>query len=237
MGTSLSAKETLLSSMHSLNASPEVKVLLILNSPGVLDDENYMRFIRNAIAAKASGADRHIQSAPYSGNPLQFDRLKNTFNQFICKILSFRKLVIVGFEGDVAPPFFGASLVADYRFGTDEMTFQPSHLKLGIIPGGGLGFTLPRFVGHMKARDLLFSKKPTSASDLFRLGLLDGRFPEDKFQDECIKIANELAAMPRWAVEGVKAVINTYAPDLMNFLEYEDMTSECLIASKHHTRG
>ena len=61
----------------------------------------------------------------------------------------------VAFEGDVAPPFFGAALAADYRFGTDEMVFQPSHLKLGYPPSGGIGFFLPRFVSHAKARDLL----------------------------------------------------------------------------------
>lgn len=229
LGTCLGSKDALISTLQSLSGSPGIRALLLLNSPGVLGDENYCRFISNSIEAKAGSKGRHYKGGTYSDSPVQFERMTNTLNQLVREILNFRKLLIVGFEGDVAPPFFGAGLVADYRFATDDMTFHPSHMKLGIPPGGGLGFLLPRFVGHKGTRDLLFSEEPTPARDLQRLGLLDGCFPSDGFRDECIRIANDLAKRPLAAIMGTKAVINSFSRNLLEFLEYEDKATSLTI--------
>jgi len=229
LGACLGSKDAFMSTIGSLSRSPEIRVLLLLNSPGVLGDENYCSFVSNAIKARAGGADRQYQGGAYSDDPILFERMTNTLNQFVCEILAFGKLLIVGFEGDVAPPFFGVGLAADYRYGTDEMTFHPSHMKLGIPPGGGLGFLLPRFVGHKGTRDLLFSEEPTPARDLQRLGLLDGCFPSDGFRDECIRIANDLAKRPLAAIMGTKAVINSFSRNLLEFLEYEDKATSLTI--------
>ncbi|RKZ13458.1 hypothetical protein DRQ50_10425 [bacterium] len=222
LGACLGSKDAFMSTIGSLSRSPEIRVLLLLNSPGVLGDENYCSFVSNAIKARAGGADRQYQGGAYSDDPILFERMTNTLNQFVCEILAFGKLLIVGFEGDVAPPFFGVGLAADYRYGTDEMTFHPSHMKLGIPPGGGLGFLLPRFIGHGKTRDLLLSDKPTSARELHRLGLLDDHLPCDGFRNECINMAKDLAKMPPATITGTKAVINFSSRDLPEFLQYED---------------
>jgi len=232
LGTSVSLKDDLFSHLQSINNSPKIRALLLLNSPGVLGDENYCRFISNAIAARTGCKMNNNQVAKYSGSSLQIERQIITLNQFVRKISKFSKLLIFGFEGDVAPPFFGAGLAADYRFGTDEMTFQPSHIKLGMPPGGGLGFFLPRLIGLRKTRDLLFSDKPTSARELHRLGLLDGNLPSEGFRDECEKIADGLANIPLTSIREIKSIINFNSQNLMEFLEYEDLATDRAIVRK-----
>ncbi len=232
LGTCISLTDDFFPHLQSIDNSPKIRALLLLNSPGVLGDENYRRFISNAIEARLGSKTRHIRNAKYSGSSLQIERQNNTLNQIVGKISNFRKLLLVGFEGDVAPPFFGVGLAADYRFGTDEMTFQPSHIKLGMPPGGGLGFFLPKLVGRRKTRDLLFSDEPTSAHDLHRLGLLDDCLSSEGFRDECINIADGLAKIPLSAIMEIKAIINFNSRDLMEFLEFEDQTMERAIVHK-----
>lgn len=237
MSTCLELKETFLSLLHSLNRSPEIRGLLLLNSPGVFGDENYCHFMQNAIAAREGSKFCRSRSETYRDSPIQLERWGNALTQFMQEILNFRKLLIVGFEGDVASPFFGAALAADYRFGTDKMTYQSSHLRLGLPPSGGLSFFLPRFVSQPKARDLLFSTEPTSAPDLHQLGLLDGHFPSDVFRNECTKIAGDLIKMPARAIAGVKSVTQRHCRELMVFLEYEDKALDQACAQQALHKG
>ncbi len=237
LGACLDEKATFLTRLQALNDDPEIRGLLLLNTPGVLGDEKYCQFISNAIAARSGGSDPEVHEAAYSDCPVQLERLTNTLSQITEEVLKFSKLLIVAFEGDVAPPFFGAALAADYRFGTDEMVFQPSHLKLGIPPGGGLGFFLPRFVSHTKARDFLFFTEPTAAPELKHLGLLDDHFPCNNFREECTRIAGELVEMPLLSIMGVKAIIQPHQKDLNAFLNYEDKAMAGVMARRKFHKG
>lgn len=237
LGTCLETKSALMATLQSLNESPEIRALLLLNSPGALGCERYCNFISGAIAARCEGRYQHSGLGCYSIRPFQLERMTNTINQIVEEILKFRKLLIVGFEGDVAPPFFGAALAADYRFATDEMTFEPSHVKLGLPPCGGLGFFLPRYVGHTKTRDLLFTAEPVSASELLNLGLIDGHFPCENFRTECARISADLTTIPLEAIMGIKAITQFSAQSLQAFFKFEDKVMDRAIAIRSLQKG
>ena len=230
LGTCQATKDTFFSILKSVNVSPEIRVLLLLNSPGVLSDEKFCSFFSNALEARIGGRKHQDQAKSYGGGTLQIENLANTLNRIVMAMINFKKLLIVGFEGEIAPPFFGACLAADYRFGSDEMTFQPSHFKLGINPGGGLGYFLPQFVGLNKSKTLLFSDEPISSDELFQLGLLDGIFPEEDFRTKCENIAEDMARKPVPVIEGIKSMFNFHSRDLMDFFEYEESVTARTIA-------
>jgi enoyl-CoA hydratase/carnithine racemase len=216
MATCHDAKRNFMSLLHELNEAPEIRALLVLNSPGVLGDENYCRFVYSALNRRSSCDE--------FGGLDQFERLGNATRQFVREIVKFRKLLIVGFDGDMASPFFGVGLGADFRYATSTMTLQPSHSRLGMGPSGGLAFFLPELIGFAKARDLLYSDKPATAGELQRLGLLDDQFPAETFHAECIDRANELARMPLSAIAETKAVLGWRFRNLMEFLEWEALS-------------
>ncbi len=237
LGFCLELKATFLSLFHSLNESPDILGLLLLNTPGVFGDENHYNFMHSALEAHGGRPSLYSRSAKLGDNSIKMERWKNALTQTTCEILNFKKLLIVGFEGDVVSPFFGTALAADYRYGSDEMTFQSSHLKLGLPPGGGLGFFLPRFLSQPKARDLLFAIEPTSANTLHQLGLLDGHFPSDVFRNECKQIAKDLVKMPVQAIVGVKSVTQRHCQDLIAFHEYEDRAMDQACAKQIFHKG
>ncbi|RLA19554.1 MAG: hypothetical protein DRQ56_05145 [Gammaproteobacteria bacterium] len=234
LGTSMGLKDDFFSHLQAINHSPKIRALLLFNVPGVLGDEKYCTFMSNAIEARTGRKRRNNHGAKYSDSSVQIERQNITLNQFVRTMSKFSKLLLIGFEGDIAPPFFGAGLAADYRFGTDEMTFQPSHIKLEMPPGGGLGFFLPKLIGHKKTRDFLFSEEPTSAFDLHQLGLLDGHLPSEGFRDECIKIADGLARLTLPAIMEIKAILNLNSRNLKEFLDNEDRATELAIVRKQN---
>jgi enoyl-CoA hydratase/carnithine racemase len=232
LGTCQATKDAFFSVLQSVNISPEIRVLLLLDSPGVLSDEKFCSFFSNALEARIGGRKHRDQAEDYGGGKLQIENLANTLNRVVMAMFNFKKLLIVGFEGEVAPIFFGASLAADYRYGSDEMTFHPSHFSLGVTPSGGLGYFLPQLIGLGKSKDLLFSDEPTSSHELYRLGLLDGQFPNEIFRAKCENIAEDLARKPVAVIEGIKSIFNFHSRDLRDFFEYEEKVTAQVMARK-----
>lgn len=214
LGTNLSMKEELLCLIRAIDESPGVHALLLLNDPGILGEDQYNRFISEAMGAGIVRRQRVME------------RLNYTLTHFLMEILEFSKLVLVGYEGEVAATLFGAGLAADYRFASEDMTLHNSHLQLGNAPGGGLGFFLPRMVGPVSARDLLMAPGPIPARELHELGLLDACLPRNGFREECLRRAGDLARVPLPAILGVKAILHSYGKDLLEFLERENEAVE-----------
>ena len=225
IGTSLGTKQEFLSKLSSLNRSRDIKVVLLLNDPGTLSDKNYSRFIETMLDGRAGRGGRG-QRRNWRDTTMKLARQGNALNQFIMTVLRMETFVVLGLQGDIASPFFGASLAADMRCASDDVTFTPSHLRLSIAPTGGLGFFLPRFVGRAKAQEILLSPQPLSTDKAKRLGLVNHVFTREDFIDRCHETAHELASYPTAVAVGVKGVINSIAADLDEFFEYENRVME-----------
>ncbi len=223
LGACLESKKTLLSALDFLDKDPRIHALLLSNSAGVLGAGNFRRFMETTLETPdGSGGPRGRTNAAMCLPHYRMDRFGNALNQFLMKITGFSKVVVVAYEGEVASPLFGLGLAADFRLASTDMTLLPSHIEWGIAPGGGLGYFLPRLVGPLKARDLLFSKEPTSAEELREMGLLDRVLPVHEYRSECVQATAELADIPLPGIAGIKAVLNNYSGNLINFLVHEE---------------
>jgi enoyl-CoA hydratase/carnithine racemase len=63
------------------------------------------------------------------------------------------------------------------RFASDTAKFGQPEVKLGLIPGFGGTQRLPRLVGRGRALELLLSGEPVSASEAYRIGLVNAVTP------------------------------------------------------------
>ncbi|MBI3786589.1 MAG: enoyl-CoA hydratase/isomerase family protein [Deltaproteobacteria bacterium] len=90
--------------------------------------------------------------------------------------------------------------VADARMG---MTFT----RLGIHPGMGATYFLPRLVGTARACELLFSGRVFDAGEAERLGLVNRVVSREGFNDAVASLAREIASSGPVAVRMVKKAI------------------------------
>src|SRR5207245_9239367 len=75
------------------------------------------------------------------------------------------------------------ALMADIRYAARSARFAETYIKVGLVPGAGGAFLLPRLVGLTKALELLWSGAFISAEEPERIGLLSKAFAEDKLMD------------------------------------------------------
>lgn len=76
---------------------------------------------------------------------------------------------------------YGAGLdlacAADFRIASETATFAEVYVRLGLAPGGGGAWLLPRIVGLTRALDLVLSGERIDAQEALRIGLVSRVVP------------------------------------------------------------
>jgi len=84
--------------------------------------------------------------------------------------------------------------MCDIRIASERAKFAESFVKLGIVPGDGGAWLLPRTVGMSKAAELTFTGDTIDAAQALACGLVSRVVPADQLMDEARKLAQRIAA-------------------------------------------
>ena len=97
--------------------------------------------------------------------------------------------------------------MCDIRIASDRAKFAESFVKLGIIPGDGGAWLLPRAVGMSKAAEMAFTGDTIDAADALACGLVSKVVPGDRLMDEARALAARIAANPGPALRMAKRLM------------------------------
>lgn len=97
--------------------------------------------------------------------------------------------------------------LADIRLASTEARFGVPFLKLGLIPGDGGAWLLPRNVGYARAAEMLFTGDTIDAQTALAWGLVNRVVPADALMDEALALAERIAAQPPRALRMAKALL------------------------------
>ena len=97
--------------------------------------------------------------------------------------------------------------LADIRLASDRARFGVPFLKLGIIPGDGGAWSLPRAVGYARAAELLFTGELIDADTAAAWGLVNRVVAHDRLMDEALELAERIAAHPPHALRMAKSLL------------------------------
>lgn len=108
-------------------------------------------------------------------------------------------------------PAIGAGLdlttMCDIRVASESAKFAESFVKLGIIPGDGGAWLLPRIVGFPMACELALTGRMIDAAEALRIGLVTHVVPGDQLMAKAHEIAKEIAANPPHATRMTKRLL------------------------------
>ena len=99
------------------------------------------------------------------------------------------------------------AMMCDIRIASDRAKFAESFVKLGIIPGDGGAWLLPRVVGMSKAAELTFTGDTIGADEAKEIGLVSRVVPGDRLMDEARALAARIAANPGPALRMSKKLL------------------------------
>ncbi len=114
------------------------------------------------------------------------------------------------------------ALACDLILAADTARFGQPEIKLGIIPGFGGTQRLPRRVGLLKAREMIYTGDIIDAATALRYGLCNYVYPAASLMAECRRLAQKIAHQAPLAIQQAKAAINAgIEMDLDNGLRFE----------------
>lgn len=206
--TRLDAKESLFDFLDQIEGDKEVRVVLIFGAPRRMDQEACQRFYKPFVTGEANLGD--------------LDRLNNAVNQFVLKMVRFKKMVIHAGRGVVAPVFFNMGFACDWRIAGDDTVFQNPCVEMGLLPKGGGIFFFERLMGRGATATLLYSGREICATEALDLGLVNRVVPSDRLETEALRVAEEFSQKSVAAVRGIKRLLNYPVQELSDFLDYED---------------
>jgi len=97
--------------------------------------------------------------------------------------------------------------MCDIRIGSERAMFAESFVKLGIIPGDGGAWFLPRAVGYSNACKMAFSGEPVRAEEALQMGLMSELVEGDALVPRALELAASIASNPPHAVRLTKQLM------------------------------
>lgn len=152
-----------------------------------------------------SGADI---ASMRSMTPSQAEEFACQGHACMAAIESCRKPVIAAVNGYALGGGTELVLACDIAIASKNAKFGLPEVKLGIYPGFGGTQRLPRIVGAMMARELIFTGRAIDAVEAFRIGLVNRVVSPSKLKDEVMSVVSEIAANGPAAVATAKWLIN-----------------------------
>jgi enoyl-CoA hydratase/carnithine racemase len=86
--------------------------------------------------------------------------------------------------------------MCDVRIASEKARFGETFVSVGLIPGDGGAFFLPRVLGFSKACELAFTARVIDAHEALRIGLVSEVTPTDVLMERALELAREIARQP-----------------------------------------
>lgn len=106
---------------------------------------------------------------------------------------------------------FGAgldmALMCDIRITTESTKFSESYVNVGIVPGDGGAYFLPKLVGIDKALDMLWTAKVVDGKEAKDIGLVTYTVPDDELESFTEAYVEKLVNGPQQAIRLIKRAV------------------------------
>jgi enoyl-CoA hydratase/carnithine racemase len=130
------------------------------------------------------------------------------------------KPVIAAINGVAVGAGMDMALMCDMRIIARSARLSEGYIRVGLVPGDGGCYYLPRLVGQAKALELLLTGDFIDAEEAARLGIANHVVDDDDLPAATTRLARKLADAPPVAVRTIKrAVYQSARADLRTALD------------------
>ncbi len=216
--------EDSIAALQSFQTDREVRVVVITGAGG---------------RAFCAGADvQNLQNRAEEATPMEQRRYVQNAQKLTMAIRQLEKPVIAAVNGVAAGGGCDIALACDIRIASEKAKFGEVFAKIGLFPGTGGTYFLPRLVGIAKALELIWTGDVIDAYEAERLGLVSQVVADDQLMTETLAFAERLSQGPPLAISLAKtAVYKGLALDIHSALEYAATAESITLTSDDHREG
>jgi enoyl-CoA hydratase/3-hydroxyacyl-CoA dehydrogenase len=154
-------------------------------------------------------------------NKTQARKVPQTGHRVFRKILETPKPVVAAVNGYCLGGGNELILYCDARLASDKARFSQPEVTLGLIPGWGATYMLPRLVGRTLAGEMILTGRRLDADEALRAGLVNAVYPAAEFDARVWEYAKKLAEGPPHAMAEIKRLLSL-DPQLPRALNAEE---------------
>ncbi|MDX1447938.1 MAG: enoyl-CoA hydratase-related protein [Acidimicrobiia bacterium] len=174
-----------------------------------------------AFSAGGNLKDMATGSGMFAGDPeILNENYRRSIQRLTRTLASTDLVMIAAVDGPAVGAGFDLVLWCDLRIGSPRARFAHTFVDLGIIPGDGGAWILPRVVGAQRAAELCFTARTIDASEARDYGILLEIVDEAEVASRVQELAEEIASKPAHSLRLTKRLLRqARTMDLDGFLD------------------
>lgn len=187
--------DALLDALQELNGDPAVRVIILTGAGKAFSSGGNIKKM-----GPGQGLADHMPS-----NTRQ--NYKNGIQRIPLAMEALEVPIVAAVNGAAIGAGCDLSLMCDLRIAGKSTSFAESFVKLGIIPGDGGAWLLPRVVGFSKACEMALTGDPVDAEEALRIGLVSQVVNDEDLMEAATALARRIARNPAQAVRMTKRIL------------------------------
>lgn len=161
-----------------------------------------------AFCSGGNVAEMRDRTGMFAGSPEEIaaryragiQRIPRAFQRLQVPIIAAVNGPAIGAGNDLA-------CMCDIRIASEAARFAESFVKVGIVPGDGGCWFLPRVVGFARAAQMALTGETVDAAEALRIGLVSAVVPPERLLPEALALAGRIAANPPQVLRWTKQLL------------------------------
>jgi enoyl-CoA hydratase/carnithine racemase len=152
--------------------------------------------------------DMRERAGIFAGSPYELrDSYRNGIQTIPLALYELDVPIIAAVNGAAIGAGLDLACMCDIRIASDNALFAESFVRLGIVPGDGGAWLLPRIVGMPRASLMAFTGDTIDAPKALQWGLVADVVPAVELEAEALSLARRIAANPSHALRLTKRLL------------------------------
>lgn len=162
----------------------------------------------SAFCAGGNVKDMKERGGIFAGSPYELrDSYRNGIQTISLALYELDVPIIAAVNGPAIGAGLDLACMCDIRIAADNALFAESFVRLGIVPGDGGAWLLPRIVGLPRASLMAFTGDTIDARKALEWGLVADVVAADTLEQEARLLAGRIAANPSHALRLTKRLL------------------------------
>jgi enoyl-CoA hydratase/carnithine racemase len=167
-----------------INADREVRCVILTGAGSAFSAGGNVKAMKERSGAFAGGGV-HIR-----------ERYRNGIHRIVRSLWGVEVPMIAAVNGPAIGLGNDVACLADMRIAADTAIFGATFLKIGLVPGDGGSWILPRIIGHARAAELFFTGDTIDAQTALTWNLVSRVVPAAQLMEEARALAGRIARQP-----------------------------------------
>ena len=233
--------EEMIQELDRFEEDPEDRVLLMTGTePSFCSGANVKRMDRDIQDHQAVTGDSPMlpwgKMEARLGNRKRQDRV--LASQVPLRIHELQKPTVAAVNGHAMGVGMGIAVACDIRIASEKAVFSEAFVRMGLVPGDGSCWQLPRLIGLSNTLLLQYTGDRVDGNEAYRMGLVSKVVPHDELMPVAMELVLRLAKGPTQSMSLIKYLVHKgLETDLRESLEISHVAQDLARRTEDHVEA